>query len=211
MLCLQGFFHVSISVFGTVCSLPSIYSLFISSIKYFGIQFVSVCLQSPFLFYSAILSSCVWALVLLNLCYQAVLFIIWSNYEKSLCSWVMIFLDCFWDLEFPLPLPHFFCWLWVRCEHGENNNCNPHRDCLIHISQSAHPTGLLATVSRLLPRFLALMCDMRKYLPPSCSVHWCLIYLLSGASVWKPEQNSSEICSGYPRFGEGEMRFCFTF
>lgn len=56
MLCLQAFFHVSISVCSSVCP-PSIYSLFISSIKYSGIQFVSVCLQSPSLVYSATLSS----------------------------------------------------------------------------------------------------------------------------------------------------------
>lgn len=49
LLCLQFFLPVNISVFSSVCSVLSIYSMFISSIKYFGIQFISLCLQPPFL------------------------------------------------------------------------------------------------------------------------------------------------------------------
>ena len=49
VLCLQFFLPVNISVFSSVCSVLSIYSVFISSIKYFGIQFISLCLQPLFL------------------------------------------------------------------------------------------------------------------------------------------------------------------
>lgn len=56
LLYLQSFLYVSILIFSNVCYVHCIYSLFMSSIKYSGIQFVSLYLQSPF-FYSAILSS----------------------------------------------------------------------------------------------------------------------------------------------------------
>lgn len=147
MLCLQAFFHVSISVFGAVCSLPSIYSLFISSIKYLGIQFVSVYLQSLFLFYSAILSSCIWALVLLNLCYQAVLFITWRNDENPYVLELFFFFRlCLLGPRVFSPPPSFLLLAMGEMRaRRKHSNYNPHRDCLIHISQSAHPAGLPAS------------------------------------------------------------------
>lgn len=93
--CAYSFFSLSIfPVFSSVCSVLSIYSVFISSIKYFGIQFISLCLQPLFL-----ISFCYFIITWLSSSFIYVPIncaIMWRNWVKippHKIPWVMLFLD----------------------------------------------------------------------------------------------------------------------